>query len=81
MGKRTNEQAGQQRNTFCQEKHPIRTDIFAYERPKEKASKDHCHTDGVIDMTASEQINELISEHADGKKSHVNWKFSYDTIH
>ena len=48
-------------------------------KPKVRASKDHCHTDGMIDMTASELMNELISNHADGQRSHVNWRFSDDS--
>ena len=30
-------------------------------------------------MTASELMNELISNHADGQRSHVNWRFSDDS--
>ena len=34
----------------------------------------------MIDMTASELMNELISEHADEQTSHVNERLSDDAI-
>ena len=80
-----NERASEQgsRQTLFAKKNILSGLIFVRIKDLSKTLQKTNVTDGMINMTASELINELIliSEHADGNTSHVNWRFSYDTIH